>query len=128
MRRQQQPKRFSVTQQPKRFSVIHLRVDDALHNQLTRAADQHRATVTTEIRHRLLTSFERDTHRALDDIKSDMEICWARWSAHVTRTTLADQIADAIVQGGDPQTIRTLAQLIVRHREEERRAVLGGAL
>jgi hypothetical protein len=112
---------------PKRLNVIHLRIDDALHNRLTGAADQHRATVTTEIRHRLLTSFERDTHRALDDIKSDMEICWARWSARTTRMDLADQLADAVIRGTDPAAIKTLAQLIVRHREEERRAVLGGA-
>jgi hypothetical protein len=113
--------------QPKRLNVIHLRLEDALHHQLTRAADQHRTTVTNEIRIRLLASLERDTLRVLEDITYDMKVCWARWSARTTRMDLADQLADAVVRGADPQSVQTIARLIVKHREEERRAALGGA-
>jgi hypothetical protein len=113
--------------QPLHPNVIHLRLPGDLYEQLQRGADAHQCTLTNEIRVRLLASLEDDTLRALEDIKSDMEICWARWSARTTRMDLADQLADAVVRGADPQSVQTLARLIVRHRDEERRAVLGGA-
>jgi hypothetical protein len=110
-----------------RPAALHLRLAPELQVLIQQAADAHHTTLSNEIRLRLIASFERDNLRALEDIKTDMEICWARWSARTTRMDLADQLADAVVRGTDPQSIQTIARLIVRHRDEERRAVLGGA-
>jgi|SRR6516162_8793913 len=110
-----------------RPAALHLRLAPELQVLIQQAADAHHTTLSNEIRLRLIASFERDNLRALEDITYDMKVCWARWSARTTRMDLADQIADAITRGADPQTIKTLAELIVRHRDEERRTVLRGA-
>jgi hypothetical protein len=110
-----------------RPAALHLRLAPELQVLIQQAADAHRTTLSNEIRLRLIASFERDNLRALEDIRYDMEVCWARWSARTTRMDLADQLADAVVRGTDSAAIKTLAQLIIRHRDEERRAVLGGA-
>ena len=110
-----------------RPAALHLRLAPELQVLIQQAADAHRTTLSNEIRLRLIASFERDNLRALEDIRYDMEVCWARWSARTTRMDLADQLADAVVRGADPQSVQTIARLIVKHREEERRAALGGA-
>jgi hypothetical protein len=108
------------TQPPQQRNVIHLRLDEGLRQQLQWEADRHRFTLTNEIRVRLLDSLDRDTRRSLDDIRADMEICWARFSARFLRMELADQLADAVVKGEQPR-IQTLARLIVQHRATEQR-------
>jgi len=110
-----------------RPAALHLRLAPELQVLIQQAADAHHTTLSNEIRLRLIASFERDNLRALEDITYDMKVCWARWSARTTRMDLADQLADAVVRGADPQSVQTIARLIVKHREEERRAALGGA-
>jgi hypothetical protein len=112
---------------PQQTAGLHVRLPENLQTRLQHAADTHHTTLSNEIRVRLIGSFERDTLRVLEDITYDMKVCWARWSARTTRMDLADQLADAVVRGADPQSVQTIARLIVKHREEERRAALGGA-
>jgi hypothetical protein len=88
---------------------------------LQREADRHRFTLTNEVRVRLLDSLDSDIRRSLDHIRSDMEICWARFSARFLRVDLADQIADAVAKNEDPGRIKTLARLIIEHRATEQR-------
>jgi hypothetical protein len=110
---------------PQQRHVTHLRLDERLQERLQQAADAHRFTLTNEIRVRLLDSLDSDTRRSLDDIRSDMEICWARFSARFLRIELADQLADAVVKGEEPR-IKTLARLIVEHRATEQRTSSAG--
>jgi hypothetical protein len=110
-----------------RPTALHLRLAPELQVLIQQAADAHHTTLSNEIRLRLIASFEADNLRGLENIRYDMEVCWARFAARVSRMDLADQLADAVARGADPQNIQTLAQLIIRHRDEERRAVLGGA-
>jgi hypothetical protein len=111
--------------QPHR-NVLHLRLDEPLRKRLQKAADAHRFPLVREIRHRLEDSLdsiaEREDRRGFRDIRLDMEICWARFSARFLRMDLADQLADAVVKGGDLDRAKTLARLIVEHRATEQRA------
>jgi hypothetical protein len=104
-----------------------LRLDETTRARLQQEADRHHLTLVAEIRTRVLDSFDRDVKRGLDDIRQDMEINWARFAARFLRIDLADQLADAVVRGDDPQSIKTLARLIIEHRSHERRVTPGGA-
>jgi hypothetical protein len=109
-------------------NVIHLRLDEGLRQRLQREADRHRFTLTNEIRVRLLDSFDRDIMRGLDNSILDMQTCWGRFSARFLRMDLGDQLADAVVKSEDPNRIRVLAQLIIKHRATEQLPNnLGGA-
>jgi hypothetical protein len=112
--------------QPRRTSpdanIIHLRLDEGLRERLRQEAERHRFTVTNEIRVRLLDSFDADSARSLTNIRLDMEVCWARFSARFLRMDLGDQLADAVAKGEDLAKIKTLARLIIEHRATEQRA------
>lgn len=115
-------------QQPHR-NVIHLRIDASLRERLQQAADAHRCSLVRELRNRLLDSLDGVTGRGFEDIRRDMEICWARFSARFLRMELGDELADAVVKGGNPEKIKTLARLIIEHRTTEQRpSNLGSAL
>jgi hypothetical protein len=109
------------TPQPSHRNVIHLRIDESLRERLQQAADTHRCSLVREIRNRLLDSLDDITGRGFEDIRRDMEICWARFSARFLRMELGDQLADAVVKGEEPGRVKTLARLIIEHRTTEQR-------
>src|SRR5262245_55168891 len=104
---------------------IKLRLREDLKRRLEQEAAHRRSTLNNEIRIRLENSLEQGAHRNLEDIISSMRTEWGRFSARFLRMELADQLADAVMQGADTVQVRTLAQLIVEHRAAERRG-LGG--
>jgi hypothetical protein len=106
-------------------NVLHLRLDEALHQRLQREADRHRFTLTNEVRVRLLDSLDSDIRRILDEIILDMKTCWARYVARFLRMELGDQLADAVAKNEDPGRIKTLARLIIEHRATEQRTSEG---
>jgi hypothetical protein len=110
------------TPQPAQRNVLHLRLDETLRQQLQREADKRRFTLTNEVRVRLLDSLDDGDRRGFEDIRRDMEICWARFSARFLRMELADQLADAVMSGAPPDKIQNLARLIIEHRATEQRA------
>ena len=111
--------------QEARRQQVRVRLDPGLLNRLVQESDRHRRTFNAEIRLRLEASFEQDARRNLEDICADLRVAWGRWSARLLTRELADDLADAVLQAGDPVHIRTLAQLIVEQRNIERRG-LGG--
>jgi hypothetical protein len=104
---------------------LKLRVDPALYRRLMQQAEQHSRTLNGEICLRLEDSLEQATRRSLEDICTELRIAWGRWAGRLLTRELADELADAALQGSDPARIRTLAQLIVEQRNVERRG-LGG--
>jgi hypothetical protein len=106
---------------------INLPIREDLYRKLEQAAAGHRFTLTNEIRIRLEDSFERDAKRELDDIALDMKTNWVRYGARFLRMDLADQLAAAVMQGGDPEKLRGLARLIIQHRAVEQRGLEGGS-
>jgi hypothetical protein len=108
---------------PAQRNILHLRLDEGLHERLQQEADRHRFTLTNEVRVRLLDSLDSVTARGFEDIRQSMEICWARFSARFLRMELADQLADAVMrdEAAAPDEIKALARLIVEHRAIEQR-------
>jgi hypothetical protein len=104
---------------------VRVRLDPDLLGRLVQESDRHRRTFNAEIRLRLEASFEQDARRRLEDICADMHVAWGRFAARFLRVELADELADAVLQGGDSARIHTLARLIVEQRNIERRG-LGG--
>ena len=104
---------------------VRVRLDPDLLNRLVQESDRHRRTFNGEVRLRLQASFEQDARRSLEDTCGELRVAWGRFAARFLRMELADELADAVLQGGDPARIRTLAQLIVEQRNIERRG-LGG--
>jgi hypothetical protein len=104
---------------------LKVRLAGHLYRRLVQQAEQHGRPLNGEISHRLEDSLEQGELRNLEAIIADMNIAWGRWSARLLRIELADQLADAVLKGGDSAQIRMLAQLIVRHRSDEQRG-LGG--
>ena len=106
-------------------NIIHLRLDEGLRERLRQEAERHRFTVTNEIRVRLLDSFDTSDALSFNNIRLDMEICWARFSTRFLRMELAEQLADEVLKKGDQQRIETLARLIAEHRKTEERPTPG---
>jgi hypothetical protein len=104
---------------------VKLRLSAGLHDRLVQQAEHHARTLNAELRLRLEDSFEQGARRTLEDICTDMRIAWGRWAGRLLTRELADELADAVLQSGDPARMRTLAQLIVEQRNVERRG-LGG--
>ena len=123
--------KIKVTPRPrgkrKRHTKIQVRVrlDPHLLNRLVQKSERHRRTFNGEVRLRLEASFEQDARRRIEDICAELRVAWGRFSARFLRMELADEVADAVLQGADPARVRTLAQLIVEQRNIERRG-LGG--
>lgn len=99
---------------------IKLRLTRELHAQLVEQAQLHGHTVNAEIRQRLEASREQGARSILEDICRDMDVTWARYSGRLLSRKLADEIADAVMQGSDHPRLRTLAQLIIEQRNVER--------
>lgn len=104
---------------------VRVRLDPHLLKRLVQESDRHARTLNGEVRLRLEASFEQDARRNLEDIGTDLRVAWGRFAARFLRMELADELADAALQGSDPARIRTLAQLLVEQRNIERRG-LGG--
>jgi hypothetical protein len=101
-------------------SVIHLRLEPKLHGQLRQAADRRRATLVTEIRARLLDSFDTTEQRGFEAIRLDMEVVWARFSARHLRLKLEEELVEKLMRTRDPE-IATLARLWMQHKADEER-------
>jgi hypothetical protein len=114
------PRKPRMPQQPHR-NVLHVRLDDALRQQLQQAADRRRIPLVRELRNRLLDSFGQDDNRNLSDLTLDMQICWARFSARFLSRDLADQLAEAVMAGEDAGRLKNLARLILETRATEQR-------
>jgi hypothetical protein len=113
-----------MSRQPHDIANVNLRIRETLRAKLERAAEEHRMSLNNEIRLRLEDSLETDARRGFDDIRRDMEICWARFAARFTRMELGDQLADAVVRG-EAEKAKTLARLIIEHRAVEQRQIEG---
>jgi hypothetical protein len=100
---------------------VKLRLRADLRRRLEQEARHHRLTLNNEIRIRLEDSLEQGARRDLSDIVMDLRVSWLRFGARFLRMELADELANAVLQGGDAVRIRTLAQLIVEHRGAEQR-------
>ena len=97
---------------PPRSNTIHLRLREEVSE--TEAASGRRSQ---SVHHcRLLRSFKAAV-RSLEMVPSDMEICWARFDARFLRMGLADELANALNEGNNG--IKTLAQLIIKHRADD---------
>jgi hypothetical protein len=110
--------------QPSHRNVIHLRLPEDLHAQIQRAADQHHVSATAEVRTRLLASFEDDRRRGLERITTDLQVCWARFSARFLRLQLDEELVAELAGAQDPEKIKTLARLWLEHRTIEQRQVV----
>jgi hypothetical protein len=104
---------------------LKVRLAGDLYRRLLLQADRHGHTLNGEISRRLEDSLEQATRRTLEEICTDLRVAWGRWAGRLLTRELADELADAVLQAGDPVRIRTLAQLIVEQRNVERRG-LGG--
>jgi hypothetical protein len=104
---------------------VRVRLDPGMLNRLVQESDRHARTFNGEVRLRLEASFEQDARRGLEAICTDLRVAWGRFATRFLRMELADELADAVLQGGDSARIRALAQLIVEQRNVERRG-LGG--
>ena len=104
---------------------INLRITPALHDTVTRLAEEHRTSLNNQLRLMIENSVDAEARRRLDDISRDMEIHWARFAARHLRMDLADELADAVMEMGDaaPVKLKVLAQLIIKHRAIEQRAI-----
>jgi hypothetical protein len=104
---------------------LKVRLAGNLYRRLLQQADRHGYTLNGEISRRLEDSLEQGERRNLEDICTELRIAWGRWAGRLLTRELADELADAVLQGSDPTRIRTLAQLVVEQRNVERRS-LGG--
>jgi hypothetical protein len=105
---------------------IKLRLNASLHDRLVKQAQFHARTLNAEVGRRLEDSFEQGARRTFEAISTDMHVAWGRWGGRLLTRVLADELADAVLQDGDPARLRTLAQLIVEQRNIEQRGI-GGA-
>lgn len=113
-----------MSRQPQDIANVNLRIRESLRARLEHAAKQHRFSLNNEIRLRLEDSLEADTRRGIEDIRRDMEICWARFSARFLRMELGDELADAVLRR-DSEKALLLARLIIEHRTTEQRQIEG---
>jgi hypothetical protein len=121
------PSKIKLTGEAAAMAIRELKVRLAgdLYRRLLLQADRHGHTLNGEISRRLEDSLEQATRRTLEEICTDLRVAWGRWAGRLLTRELADELADAVLQAGDPVRIRTLAQLIVEQRNVERRG-LGG--
>src|SRR5262245_30481213 len=91
---------------------LKVRLAGNLYRRLLVQADRHGHTLNGEISHRLVASFEQADRRTLEEINTELRISWGRWAGRLLTRELADELADAVLQGSDPARIRTLAELI----------------
>jgi hypothetical protein len=104
---------------------IKLRLNASLHDRLVTQAQLHARTLNAEVGRRLEDSFEQGARRTFEDISTDMHVAWGRWGGRLLTRVLADELADAVLQAGDPARLRTLAQLIVEQRNIEQHGIGG---
>src|SRR5262245_3849893 len=104
---------------------LKVRLAGDLYRRLVQQAEQHGRPLNGEISQRLEDSLEQGERRNLEEICTELRIAWGRWAGRLLTRELADELADAVLQGSDPARIRTLAQLIIEQRNVERRG-LGG--
>jgi hypothetical protein len=102
-----------------------VRLAGNLYRRLLVQADRHGHTLNGEINRRLEDSLEQGERRNLEEVCTELRIAWGRWAGRLLTRELADELADAALQGSDPARIRALAQLIVEQRNVEQRG-LGG--
>ena len=120
---------------------IKLRLHYGLKRRLEQEATQHIRTLNDEVRIRLEASLEQDDQRSLEDVVTDLRrlgdslkqgaerdlkdiiselrVSWGRFAARFLRMELADQLADSVLHGGNPEQAQLLAQLIVEQRSAE---------
>jgi len=102
-----------------------LRLHKKLHGRLEREAQRHHFTLNNEIRIRLEDSLNRDASRVLEDIASDMQINWLRFSNRFLMLSLEDDLAAALAKTTDPEVAK-LARVWLHTRATYRRLTEGG--
>jgi hypothetical protein len=106
---------------PRTISQISLRLREDLRRRLEQKAAQRHLTLAGEIRIRLEDSLDIEPESDLRAIVDELKINWHRYGARFLRMDLGDQLADAVVNDGDPKKIKMLARLIIEHRATEQR-------
>jgi hypothetical protein len=92
---------------------VNLLLTAELQQKIAALAQQHHFTVSNMIRVMVLDYLERGTIEALDRIRGDMEIVWARFSNRLTRLGLEEEIIDALATAqslDDVARVRGLAR------------------
>jgi Arc-like DNA binding dprotein len=108
---------------------LSLRLEEDLRQQLARAAEAHRISLSREIHLRLKDSFARETTRTLEKLIIDMETIWARFNARFLRLDLETALAEKLAACRElPPDIASLARLWIAHRAQEQQPSSVGAL
>jgi hypothetical protein len=115
-----------VADKPKKSGPHHvnLMLNDDLYGRILALAQRTHFTVSNQIRVMLLEYLEGLETRALDHIRQDMEIVWARFSARFTRLDLEEQILDALANAqslDDLTRIKKLAKASQAIRDDSER-------
>jgi hypothetical protein len=90
---------------------INLMLNDALFGKLSALAQRGHFTVSNQLRLILVEHLEGRETRALDHIRQDMEIVWARFSARFTRLELEEQILDALADAKNLDDLTRIKKL-----------------
>lgn len=92
---------------------VNLLLTDELYRKIAAQAQHHHFTVSNMIRTMAIDYLERGAIRSLDEIRSGIEIAWARHATRLNRLGLEEEIIDALAsaQGlDDVARVRELAR------------------
>jgi hypothetical protein len=86
----------TVTRKPTAYVTYKIRLREALRRPIEAAAKKGGHSINRELINRIEDSFGQQTERALDDIASDMNIAWSRFSERFLRLELNEELTRAV--------------------------------
>jgi leucyl-tRNA synthetase len=72
-----------------------LRIRDDLHRRLEQAAKKRGVSLNFEMTNRLKESFDREAHRTIDSVASDLENVWTRFAEVLHNDSLQEELMRA---------------------------------
>jgi len=87
-----------------------VRIPRGLLRRIEAEGRRNNCSANYEAAHRLRRSFEMDKLRQLDELVTDMNVVWARFSSRFVLLGLEEDLAQAIMQAEDIQQVKALAR------------------
>jgi len=72
-----------------------LRIREDLHRRLEQAAKKHGVSLNFEMTNRLKESFDREAHRTIDGVASELDDAWRRFADRVDSEILREELMQA---------------------------------